>query len=88
MLFKINQLNEEQEAEDKSVQDLGKYEGKSPKHSVCIDFKDICLSGIEDESHFESIYWKTSDCDENSCSLISAKNLTDTMIDNEITNVS
>ena len=32
--FKINQLNEEQEAEDRSVQDPGKYEGMFPKHFV------------------------------------------------------
>ena len=28
--FKTKQRNEEQEAEDRSVQDLGKYEGTSP----------------------------------------------------------
>ena len=28
--FKTNKLNEEQEAKDRSVQDLGKYEGTSP----------------------------------------------------------
>ena len=56
--FKINQLNldEEQKAEDspikRSVQDLGKYEGKSPEHFVCNAFKEICLLGIEDKSHF------------------------------------
>ena len=32
--FKTNQLNEEQEAEDRSVQDPGKYEGTSRAHSV------------------------------------------------------
>ena len=43
--FKINQLNldEEQKEEDspinRLVQDLGKYEGKSPEHSVCNAFK-------------------------------------------------
>ena len=52
MSFKINQLNEEQEVEDKSVQDPGKYEGMSPEHSICNAFKEICLSGIEDKSHF------------------------------------
>ena len=94
LLFKINQLNsdEEQEAEDipskRSVQDLGKYEGKSPEHSICNGFKEICLSGIEYKSHFEFIECNTSDCDENTYSLISDRNLTDTMLDNEITNVS
>ena len=50
--FKINQLNldKEQEAEDnpikRSVQDLGRYEGKSLKHFVCNAFKEICLSSI------------------------------------------
>ena len=88
--FKINQLNldEEQEAEDipmkRLVQDLGKYEGKSPKHSACNVFKEICLSRIENKSHFEC---NTSDFDENPFSLISDRNITDTMIDNEITNV-
>ena len=59
--FKIHRLNsnEEQEAEDipmkRSVQDPSKYEGKSPEHSVCNAFKEICLSGIEDKSHFEFI---------------------------------
>ena len=67
----------------RSVQDLGKYEGKSPKHSICNAFKEICLSGIEDKSHFEFIECNTSECDENPCSTIS-----DIMIDNEITNVS
>ena len=47
--FKIHQLNldEEQEAEDipikRSVQDPSKYEGKSPEHSICNAFKEICL---------------------------------------------
>ena len=36
---KINHLNEEQEAEDRSVQDPGKYEGMFPEHSVCNSFK-------------------------------------------------
>ena len=81
--FKINQLNEEQEVEDRSVQDPGKYEGTSPAHSFCNCFKEICLSSIEDNIHFEFI-----ECDENPCSLISVRNLTYTMIDNEITNVS
>ena len=85
--FKINQLNKEQEVEDGSVQDPGKYEGTSPEHSICNGFKEICLSGIEDKSHFEFIECNTSDCDENPCSMISARNITDTMIDNEITNV-
>ena len=58
LLFKIHHLNsdEEQEAEDipikRSVQDPSEYEGKSPEHSVCNAFKEICLSGIEDKSHF------------------------------------
>ena len=74
--FKINQLNldEEQNAEEnpikRSIQDPGKYEGNSPKH-VCNDFKEICLSGIEDKSHFEFIECNTSYCDENPFSLIS-----------------
>ena len=57
--FKINQLNldKEQKAEDnpikRSVQYLGKYEGKSLEYSVCNVFKEICLSGIEDKSYFE-----------------------------------
>ena len=57
-------------------------------------FKEICLSGIEDERHFEFIECNTSECDENPRSLISDRNLADTMvleeiqIDNEITNVS
>ena len=100
LLFKINQLNldEEQEAKDipmkRSVQDLGKNEGKSPEHSICNAFKEICLSGIEDKSQFEFIECNTWDCDENPFSLISDKNLADTMvleeiqIDNEFTNVS
>ena len=51
--FKINQLNldKKQEAEDspikRSIQDLGRYEGKSPEHSVCNAFcfpsKCICI---------------------------------------------
>ena len=50
--FKINQLNldEEQEVEGipmkRLLQDPGKYEGKSPEHSICNSFKDIYLSGI------------------------------------------
>ena len=89
--FKIHHLNsdEEQEAEDipikRSVQDLGKYEGKSPEHYVCNGFKEIRLSGIEDKSHFEFIERNNLDCDENAYSLISDRNLTYTMIDNEIT---
>ena len=61
LLFKINQLNldKEQEAKDSPikglVQDPGRYEVKSPEHSVCNDFKYICLSCIEDKSHFEFI---------------------------------
>ena len=98
--FKINQLNldEEQKAEGnpikRLVQDPGKYEGKSHEHFVCNGFKEICLSGIKDKSHFEFIECNTSDCDENPCTLISDRNLEDTMvleeiqIDNEITNVS
>ena len=97
--FKINQLNldEEQKAEDipikSSVQDPSKYEGKSPEHSICNAFKEICLSGIEDKSHFEFIECNTLECDENPRSLISDRNLADTMvleeiqIDNEITNI-
>ena len=56
--FKINQLNldEEQEVEGipmkRLLQDPGKYEGKSPEHSICNAFKEICLSGIKDKSHF------------------------------------
>ena len=89
--FKIHQLNsnEEQEVEDipikRSIQDTSKYEGKSPEHSVCKSFKEICLSAIDDKSHFEC---NTLDCDENPCSLISDRNLANIMIDNEITNVS
>ena len=41
--FKINHLNEEQQAEDRSVQDPGKYEGTSPKHSVSNDFKEMFI---------------------------------------------
>ena len=72
-MFKIHQLNsdEEQEVEyipiDRLVQDPSEYEGKSPEHSVCNAFKEICLSGIEDKSHFMEC--STSDCDENPCSL-------------------
>ena len=57
-MFKINQLNldKEQEAEDnhskRPVQDPGRYEGKSHEQSICNAFKEICLSGIEDKSHF------------------------------------
>ena len=58
------------------------------EHSVCNAFKEICLSGIEDKSHFEFIKCNTSDCDENPYSLISDKILENIMIDNEITNVS
>ena len=36
----------------RSIQDPGKYEGKSLEHSVYNDFKEICLSGIEDKIHF------------------------------------
>ena len=61
-----------------SVQDLGKYEGKSPKHSVCNNFKEICLSGIEDKSDF--LECNTSDCDETPCSLNCDINLVDTVI--------
>ena len=92
-MFKINQLNldEEQEAEDnpikRPVQDPGGYEGRSPEHSVCNAFKEICLLGIEDKSHFEFIECNTLDCDENPYSLISDRNIIDTIIDNEITNV-
>ena len=77
--LKINRINsdEEQEAEynpiKRSVQDPGKYEGKSPEHSICISFKHICLSGIEDKSHFEFIKCNTSDCDENPFSMIREK---------------
>ena len=78
--FKINQPNEEKEAEDRSIQDPGKYEGTSPKQSVCNGFKELCLSGIEDKRHFEFIEWNNSDCDENPCSLISDRNLADTMV--------
>ena len=70
-MFKINQLNEVQEAEDKPVPDPGKYKGTSPEHYVCNGFKEICLSGIEDKSHFEFIECGTSYCDENNFSLIS-----------------
>ena len=41
--FKRNHLNEEQQAEDRLVQDPGKYEGTSPKHSLCNSFKEIFL---------------------------------------------
>ena len=44
------------------------------------------LSGIEDKSHFEFIECNTLDCDENTYSMISDRNLTYAMIDNEITN--
>ena len=89
IVVQIHQLNsdEEQEAEDipikRSVQDPGKYEGKSPKHYVCNGFKEICLSGIENKSYSEFIECNTLDYEENPCSPIS-----DIMIDNEITNVS
>ena len=53
--FKMNQLNKEQEGEDRPVQDPCKYEGTSPEHSICNGFKNICLSVIEDKSHFELI---------------------------------
>ena len=92
--FTINHLNldEEQKAEDnpikRSVQDPGKYEGKSPEHSICNAFKEICLSGIENNSHSELIECNISYYDENSCSPISDMSLVDIMIDNEITNVS
>ena len=86
MSFKINHQNEEQEAEDRLVQDPGKYEGTSLEHFVCNAFKEICLSGIEDKSH--SLEWNTSNYDENTYSLNYDRNLVDTMIDNEITNVS
>ena len=58
------------------------------EHSVCNGFKQICLSGIEDKSHFEFTECNTSYCDENPYSLISDRNIIDTIIDNEITNVS
>ena len=92
--FKINRLklDEDHKEEDspinRSIQDRGKYEGKSPKHSICNSFKEICLSGIEYKSHFEFTEWNTSYRDKNPCPLISDRNLTYTMIDNEITNVS
>ena len=70
------------------IQDPGKYEGKSPKHSVCNYFKEICLSGIENKSYTEFIECNTSYYDENPCSPISDRNLANIMIDNEITNVS
>ena len=47
--FKINQINldDEQKVEHspikRSVQDPGKYEGKSPKHSVCNAIKEIFI---------------------------------------------
>ena len=68
----------------RSVQDPGKYEGKSPEHSVCNYFKDICLLGIENKSYFELIEYKTSDYDENPCSPMSNTNLAYIMIDNEV----
>ena len=97
LLFKINQLNldEKQEAEDipmkRSVQDPGKFEGKSHEHSVCNAFKEICLLGIGDKSYSEFI-----ECDENHYS-ISDSSLADTKVEivaildkveleNEITN--
>ena len=88
-MFNINQLNldEEQKAEDnpmkRSVQDPGRYEGKSPEHSVCNAFNEICLSGIENKSYSKFTECNTSYYDENLCLPIS-----DIMIDNEITNVS
>ena len=87
-MFKINQLNEEQEAEDKSIQHPGKYEGMFPEHSVCNYFKDICLSGIENKSYSELIEFNTSDYDENPCSSMRNRILSNIMIDNENTNVS
>ena len=66
MSFKINQLNldEEQKVEEdpikSSIQDPDKYEGKSREHFVCNAFKEICLLGIEDKSHFEFIECNTS----------------------------
>ena len=80
MQFKINNLNEEQEA------DPGKYEGTPPEHSVCNAFKEICLLGIEDKNHF--LECNTLDYDENPCSLNYDRNLADTIIDNAIANVS
>ena len=84
--FKIHKLKSDEEQEEKYipmkrlVQDPGKYEGKSPEHSIFNAFKEICLSGIEDKSHFEFIKCNTLDCDENPCSLISDINLIDTMV--------
>ena len=92
-LFKINQLNldEEYEAEDnpikRLVQDPGRYEGKSPEHSICNAFKEISLSGIENKIYFEFIECNTSYYDENPCSLKYDRSLADSMIYNEITNV-
>ena len=87
LFFKIHQLNsdEEQEVEDipikRSIQDPSKYEGKSLEHSICLAFKEIFISGIEDKAHhFEFIEWNTSDCDENPCSLMSDRNLADTIV--------
>ena len=82
--FKINQLNEEQEANDGPVRDPGKYEGMLLEHSVCNSFEDICLSGIENKSYSELIECNTLDYDEKPCSPISNRNLVDIMIDNEI----
>ena len=70
----------------RSVQDTCKYEGNSPKHSACNVFKETCLSGIEDKSHF--LECNTSYYDKNPCSLNYDRNLVHTMIDNEITNAS
>ena len=82
------QRNVEQEAEDRSIQDPGKYEGMFPEHSACNSFKYICLSGMENKSYSKLIECNTLDYDENPCSLMSNRNLVDIMIDNEITNVS
>ena len=79
-MFKINELNEECKTEDRLVQDRGKYEGTSHERSIYNAFKEICLLGIEDKSHF--LEWNTSYYAQNPCYVNYDRNLADTMIDN------
>ena len=77
LLLKINQLyfieehKEEDNSRERSVQDPGKFEGKSLEHSNYNSFEETCLSSIEfNETH---------------CCSISDRNLDDTKI--EITTI-
>jgi len=69
---------EEQKAEgnsiERSVQDPGKYEGKSIEHPICNVFEEICLSSIEDKCYSKFIDCNTSKCDESHCFLINDGN--------------